>query len=419
MDALIFPIPVPPEVAHTAGLALKTREERGGGTARALVIATALSTGVVTEHEVAELRDWHHRHPDTVQNGACTMLAGMYGGAPARDVWPPTPRVLVDTEAEGPHVAAPSSPMRVKLAKLSATVNKANRQTAAKLHSAATVALNEALRQAGQKVIGKARGQQARAAALAAMERGNVTAAMLAAVGVTEQEFLDKRFDTFAAYAASLISASERRKLNAAASALGVDRAEVEAEYGPTIDARATAAAGLMVTSLGLLARSALSGHAVTPETAAGEFSGPVPFGVIRNALDVASRGASVPFVDETGPGPSAIDELSTALTNIGETLVEDLLAAQDVRVQLRSTWAVGSPDRPFEPHQALDGLSWVDTQPDELNADEGEFPYVSVYQPGDHVGCDCSVEDSYEPYEGDSDSGEPVGVAAGEGTPE
>lgn len=413
-------IPVAEEVAHTASLALATRAERGGATARGVVIATALSTGFVTEHEVAELRDWHARHPDAVQGGASTMLAGLYGGAPAREVWPPAPRVEVDEEAErAPRTAAAKAPLATKLAKLSATVNRTNRQTAARLHSAATVALGEAIRQATGKMIGKARTASVRASIQAA--DGVYTRAHYAAVGLTEQDLLDKRFDTFAAYAASLIAAAERRKLNAAASALGVDRDEVEAEYGPTIDSRATAAAGLMVVSLGLLARQELSGHQVTPETAPGEFSGPVPFGIVRNALDVASKGASVPFVDETGPGPSAIDELSATLTGIGETLVEDLLAANDVRVQVRSTWAVGAPDRPFEPHQALEGVTWVDTQPDELAWDEGEFPFVSVLQPGDHVGCDCEIVEDFEPYDGDGggDEGALVGVGASGDTPE
>lgn len=400
-------VPVPDDVARTASLALETRAERGGATARGLVIGTALSTGFVTEHEITELRAWHDRHPDAVQNGASTLLGGLYGGCAARTVWPPAP----PEPAPEPVTAAVAMPMRAKLAKMSQVVNQTDRRTMLRLHSAATVALQEALRQAGVKLTVKARTKPARAALDAAA--GRYTPAVLAAVGVTEQELLDKRFDTFENYAVALIATAERKKLAAAARAVGVDPGEVEAEYGATIDKRALAAAGMMAASLGILARSALSGHTITAESAKGEFSGPVPFGIIRNAVTVASRGATVPLVDETGPGPAAVDELAGKLTDIGSSLVEDLLDTVGVQVQLRSTWSVGDPDRPFEPHQNLDGVSWVDTQPDELNADPGEFPYVDVYQPGDHDGCQCSLDTEYEPYDAGDSTGEAAGVRA------
>lgn len=54
--------------------------------------------------------------------------------------------------------------------------------------------------------------------------------------------------------------------------------------------------------------------------------------------------------------------------------------------------WSCGSPDRPFEPHQNLDGVEFADFSDDALAADPGEFPYVSVYAPGDHDGCQCLV---------------------------
>lgn len=419
-------LPVPEDVVRVASLALERRAERGGATARGLVIATSLTTGFVTEHEVAEIRDWHDRHPDDIQGGASTLLAGLYGGAPARGTWPPLPPEPPATAAISDPLdvirtptAATRTPLRKKLGKLSATVNRSDRQTMLKLHSAATVAFNEALNRAPGWLAGKARTKTARAALEAAA--GVYAPAVYAAVGVTEQEFLNRRFDTFAAYAVGVIATAERRKLTAAARALGLDPDAVEAEYGPEIDRRAAAAATMMVASLAILARSALSGHGITAETAVGEFSGPVPFGIVRDALTISSRGASAPAIDETGVGPAAIDELSQRLTDIGSTLVEDLLAANDVRVQVRSTWVHSGNDRPFLPHLDVDGVSWVDTQPPELDWDEGEFPYVSVLQPGDHPGCDCSVEVEYEPYEGDTGDGESalVGASTSDGTPE
>jgi hypothetical protein len=402
-------VPVPEEVARTAGLALATRAERGGGgTARGVVLATALSTGFVTEHEIAELADWHARNPDAIQGGVSTLLGGMYGGAGARDTWPPTPA----PEVPAPVTAAAPTPIRAKFAKLNKTVNTTNQRLMVRLHTAATVALNEALRQAGVKVNVKARTKAARAALDAA---GNDLRPVIAALGLTEQDLLDHRFDTFAAMAAGLIATAERKKLAAAARMLGLDPADLEAQYGETIDTRSVASAGLMVTGLTALAIGAMSGHAVTAESVQGEFSGPVPFGIVRQAFDVASRGAAVPGLSD-GVGPAPIDELSQALVGAGQSIVEELLAAHADEIgptQTRTTWVVGDPERPFEPHQALDGVSWVGDYPEELAADAGDWPYVDVYEPGDHDGCQCELTEEAEPVEGAGPLGEFMGADA------
>lgn len=406
-------VPVPEEVARTAALALQTRaDRRGGGTARSIVVATALSNGYITEYEITEIVDWHGRNPDAVQGEASTLLGGLYGGAPARQ-WAPS--LVPDPPDPAPVTAAVKTPVAAKLAKLNKTVNQTNRTLMDKLHSASTVALNEALRQAGVKLRGRARTK----AAHAALDNsgGIYPPAVLAAVGVTEQELLDKRFDTLGLYATGLIAAAERKKALAAARLLGLDPSQVEEQYGETIDSRADAAAGVLVTALGLLARQALSGHGITAESSSGEYSGPVPFSVVRQAFDVAARGASPAFIDETGPGPSAADELSQALTDAGQSIVEELLAQYADEIgptQTRTTWVVGDPERPFEPHQALDGVSWVGDYPEELAADPSEWPYVDVYEPDDHPGCECLLIEETEPIEDSRPLEEAIGADAG-----
>lgn len=568
-------IAVPEDVARTAALALATRAERGGGgTRNGVMIATALATGFVRPAELAELRRWHEQNPDTVVGEASTMLAGLYGGAPARcwhvdahaaaamnpagtgamvalavpddiaqalarddgepvdemhvtlfhfggdaidldptiqtqlraalstvdlkvpsielthierfslnddgvepvaavsdspDVYAlraqladaldgvpysddhafrchvtigyylpgegpeagplPAPLAFAPTTvglhwggdvteypllpAESadpadkigadptPATAAAGHPLRAKLAKLSKTVNATNRRTMLRLHSAATVALDEAMRQAGVKLQTRTRSRTnaQRAALAAAGER--ITPAVLAAFGVTEQELFDRRFDTLGAYATGILATAERRKVRAAATAVGFDPDEVEREYDDEIDQRAAAASGFLVAGLGQLARQALAGNPVTVDAGRGEFAGPVPFSVIRQTFAVASQGTIAPTVDHSGPGPSTLDDLASTLRDVGSTLVQDLLDTAEVAVQLRSTWVHGDPDRAFPPHEDLDGLSWVDTQPDEL-ANTEDWPDTDVYEPGDHEGCTCLIETDYEPYDGD-----------------
>lgn len=57
--------------------------------------------------------------------------------------------------------------------------------------------------------------------------------------------------------------------------------------------------------------------------------------------------------------------------------------------------WAYGSESwrhRPFEPHRALDGLTFTDPYDDRLGNASLAWPGVSGYWPGDHPGCQCIV---------------------------
>jgi 2'-5' RNA ligase len=299
---------------------------------------------------------------------------------------------------------AAASPTAMKLQRLSQRVNKTDRALVHRLHATANLALSEALRAAHVKLKTRIRNRtRTKQAALEAAAAERITPAILAAVGVTENDLLGHRFDTYGATAIALIAAAERRKLAAIAAALGLDADQLEEQYGPTIDARAAVASGFLVGALGEFARAALSGTSLT-STGPGEYAGPVPFGLIRNAWDAAATGATPPTISQAGVSPADVDQLSesSALGQDTQTLVAEILADQDVRVQLRSTWVHGDPDRPFPPHEALDGLSWVDTQPPELDNPDS-FPETDVYQPGDHDGCTCWIDVQYEPYEGDS----------------
>lgn len=333
-------------------------------------------------------------------------------------VWGPDreeyPLLLPETPA--PITAAIRSPLHARLAKMSAKVNATDRRSMTRLHSAATVALREAMRQAGVKLTTRARTKTAREQAVIASAEGRMTTAVLAAYGVTEDELFSKRFDTLGAYATGILTTAERAKVRAAAQAVGIDPDSAEKEYADEIDRRATAAAGLLVASLGMLARSALAGNPITVETTRGEFSGPVPFSVVRQAFDVATRGTPTPGLDQAGPGPDQLDELATALRDVGQTLVDDLLGQAGVSTAITSTWVHGDPDRPFAPHEELDGVSWESggDYPDALYVDErGAWLDREMYEPGDHDGCTCTIETDWAPS--DTSSGD---LVASEGTP-
>jgi hypothetical protein len=555
-------IEVPVDVAETARAALATRLERGGGgTARAVVLATALGTGAVRPHELGEIRSWHSRNPDACTASASTLLGGMYGGpegrawcaaalnpegvgamislpveervtkelarpdgepadamhltlfhlgsdaasldpglrdqvvdvlqrvtpglaAPSFDLshverftayeeglepvvvvsdepavytlrdqlaaaldaagvpystnhafrahvtigyYPPgdgpstgpvgeslgsgpldlDPQLVAlhwgDDVVEFP-LAQPSAqtagarlPVNEKLSRLSDRVNRIDRTTVTRIHAAANLALEEALRNAQVKLTVRGNRNAKTAAAMSAAD-GRVTPALLAAVGVTEQELLDRRFDVFGTTALALLTAAEIRKLRAAALALNLDADELEDEYAAEIDRRAALAAGFLVAGLSVLARAALSGHTIVPEDQQGEFAGPVPFGLVRQAWAVSARGATPPLIDESGPGPAPVDDIAERAVNAGRSLTEQIIVGELGDLVLVKTWRHGEPLRPFDPHDRLDGRSWIDADHGGiLDADPSEWPYVDEYEPGDHDGCTCWLDSTYE----------------------
>ena len=63
-------------------------------------------------------------------------------------------------------------------------------------------------------------------------------------------------------------------------------------------------------------------------------------------------------------------------------------------------TWEVGDPQRPFEPHQELDGVtwfSWEEFDKLDVNAADSWLP-GNVYFPGDHDGCQCEYSIEFVP---------------------
>lgn len=116
-----------------------------------------------------------------------------------------------------------------------------------------------------------------------------------------------------------------------------------------------------------------------------------IPLGLIRGALSraggtngrILDTGAMV-TLDADGKEVAA-GGLATGMDALG--LLEDAGLSS-----VGWLWSTGGPERPFEPHEALDGVDFTDFADEQLAADPGEFPYVSVYAPGDHSGCQCDV---------------------------
>lgn len=122
-----------------------------------------------------------------------------------------------------------------------------------------------------------------------------------------------------------------------------------------------------------------------------------VPPGDIRDSMRVAAgatysgdllhldpdRRPQLPdgtWIGGDGPatGPRTLAAISAGVENLG----------------VRYRWGIGSPSRPFDPHQNLDGEEYDDeTRFATLAADMNDWPFVATYSAGDHDGCQCDEE--------------------------
>lgn len=55
--------------------------------------------------------------------------------------------------------------------------------------------------------------------------------------------------------------------------------------------------------------------------------------------------------------------------------------------------WKTGEPSFPFHPHQRLDGVAFNEGDWQDVLSNEEGWPGVRFFYPGDHDGCQCTVE--------------------------
>ena len=139
-----------------------------------------------------------------------------------------------------------------------------------------------------------------------------------------------------------------------------------------------------------------------------------VPTGTIRRALAIAGgakpRGLTAAGEDDGDTGQPNVDvsqpidqindpPASTVSVAVGDldtsgqigtgAAVSDMLSDSPDVSGVSFEWIHGPTMRPFEPHEALDGVSFSNFDDDVL-ANAEDWPEVDYYFPGDHPGCSC-----------------------------
>jgi hypothetical protein len=118
-----------------------------------------------------------------------------------------------------------------------------------------------------------------------------------------------------------------------------------------------------------------------------------VPTGVLRCAVGVAGGAPLEAFknvlLDSGATVPAVPNAVFVGGVATGATIGNLLTSAGATTSEYE--WVHGPSDRPFEPHEALDGVEFSSFTDDAL-ANTNDFPDNQYYLPGDHAGCLCDV---------------------------
>ncbi|MDE1904825.1 MAG: hypothetical protein KGH75_00050 [Rhodospirillales bacterium] len=142
-----------------------------------------------------------------------------------------------------------------------------------------------------------------------------------------------------------------------------------------------------------------------------------VPVGAVRRALAIAggrppvdqeddpivvAAGDVVDVAKATAVGESPGEAYAAVtLGQIGNGEAVTSLLTESGAAQIATyEWVHGPTSRPFEPHEALDGVTFSSFD-DRVLANSSGFPENGYYFPGDHNGCSCDFSTLWEPGSG------------------
>lgn len=275
-------------------------------------------------------------------------------------------------------------------------LSTADRVLRERLQAEADAAARRALERAGNRLRNRARADATVSAALKAAgttkasDVGRVLgAAVIAAVGLDDDDLFGDSFDELRARYDEWVGATQAAALAAVAAVAGdsfTDERRRELEREQEEDR----GDGWVVFLAALLAfaRARFVGDDVT-DGEQGEFdpTAIVPAAVVREALAVAGGetvehgldGALVNALDDSPlGGPSTGRLIRVTLGDLGFPTTG-------------YTWVYGLAPRQtsFEPHAALDGQSFA-TWTDDVLTNGGDWPRTSHFYPGDHRYCRC-----------------------------
>lgn len=314
-----------------------------------------------------------------------------------------------EPEAETASAAPTAAPTAADLRQLGDRQAHVDRQARDRLEVALEASLRAALTRAGNRARSRAQrdataSEVARSADSPAEVVANLGEHVVHALGLDEDELLAGAFDEMRPQFERIVGQAQRAALRLIPGGLEDDeRREAEQEMAAALDDAWTWLRGRMLD----LARERLyDPHPEAP--AEGEWDGaPVPYAIVREAV---ARAGGVDTTLTAAIGERLRGRARDAWAAIGVaagSIVRRLLTARGIVQGGQSggdgrgaafEWDYGDfgRERPFEPHEDLDGLQFANFDDPALEV-QGSFPETSHYAAGDHDGCRCGVKFLWE----------------------
>lgn len=262
-----------------------------------------------------------------------------------------------------------------------------------RLRVAADAALARTLEKAGARLRTKAGKVLAARQAVNGVDNHLVAstlgAAMVAAVGATDDELLADQFDQLHRQWDAWVTAAQAAALATAVSSWAINDTQREAAERAQAEHRDEAWAWLAGALLALARQRLYDPHPDAPEVGEHDPTMAIPAAMIREAMARAG-GATQAGMTVRATDMGGIELLTNGgaepAGGIGTGATISQLAT-DVGVRVDSwLWEHGDPNSPFEPHASLNGQIG-DTEDD---------PVFGGWFPGDHQGCTCQLVPLY-----------------------
>lgn len=300
------------------------------------------------------------------------------------------PIVRRPLEIATPRPAVVAAAGHNRAASISRRLVDLDRTLRSEIRMAAEGALGRALEKTGNRAYSKVRGRDAvAAAAIRDVPIWSVPyrlgPALTAALGLDEQKTLEAELAALALLWDHLVEDGQNQAAREAAGLLGIDVASALGRVESAFLADRATGWRWLADRLSERMRDALTRDVAREITTASL----VPTGVVRGALALAggfNSGTSA-GLDSTGRPVDRREMLGQIGT--GRT-IRGLLEAGGATVDTYE-WVHGFSADPFEPHVALDGVTFTDLSDSALSTG-GDFGSLDGWFPGDHAGCSCET---------------------------
>jgi hypothetical protein len=319
------------------------------------------------------------------------------GPAPDAPAPPPAPSGQTRTPPAQPPAVGPApgvsasgglSQRGAKLARLGSRLQAIDHTLMVRLSTMADADLADMTRRLGGKLRTTLRNKS-----MASMRIGGVSMAdvsnhdlashlgpeRVATFGVHPGDIVSETAAAYAAKASALLAKAQMQTLAAVADATEQDPGDLDAATASSRPGWLHAAEGALATGMATVGMAYIFHPSAADLAAAkGEVSDlAAPVSAIREAMAFAGGG------DPAGPQGSAL--LVATGPMMSEAAARGGAVAGDTYI-----WTWGGSDRPFPPHQDIDGVQFTGWDDPAIANDDG-WP-DSQCRPGDHDGCSCSV---------------------------